>query len=106
VHLAEKLWRVDARVSHHQIIRIPDGRACFLREIAILDDGTVDMPPRILSIELTVVSLYALTLLDTRLTVGNDDVLKTQVVCGEQRTLATESLVFNQFHYFNVGFTL
>ena len=56
---------------------------------------TNDMPPRIFAIELTVVGLHPLTLFDARLAVSDGDVLQAQVVCGEQRPLASELLVFD-----------
>ena len=99
-HLTEELRPVDGAVLHLQVVGVPDGRARAHSEVAVLDVGAVDVPPGIFAVELAIVGLHPLALLDARLSVGDGDPLQPQVVLGEQRALASKSLVFNQFHCF------
>ena len=98
LHLAEELGSVDAAVGHQEVVGVPDGRARAHGEVAVVDACSVDVPPRVLAVELAVVGLDVPALLDARLSVGDGDALQAQVVLGEQGSLAAKLSVFNQFH--------
>ncbi len=94
LHLTEELRPVDDAVLHPQVVGVPDGRARARCEIAVRDDGTVDVPPWVLAEEAAIVGLHVLTLLNARLSVDDGDALKAQVVGGEKRSLTSEFFIF------------
>ena len=69
LHLSEELRAVDHAVFHHHIVAIPDGRPAFGRKIAVRNDRSVYMPPRVFAIELGRITLQILTTFDARLTI-------------------------------------
>ena len=97
-HFAEEFRAIDTTAAHHQVVGIPDGRARAHGKVAVLDEGTIDMPPGILAIEAALAGLHVLALLDATLTVGNGDILQPQVMGGKKRAFSPEFLVFDQFH--------
>ena len=97
-HLAEELRTVNATTAHHQVIRIPDGRARPFCKITIFDKGAVNVPPGVFAIETTVFRLHPLALLDTTLAIGYRDVLQSQIVGSKQWAFASEFLVFYELH--------
>jgi hypothetical protein len=60
--------------------------------------STINMPPRVFTVELTIVALHILTLLDARLTIYDGDILKPQIMCSKQWSLASKLLILNNFH--------
>ncbi len=50
-HLAKKLRAVNHAVSHHHVIAVPYSRAAAGSKIAVLYYTSVNMPPRIFSVE-------------------------------------------------------
>ena len=97
-HLAKHLRRIDHRVRHLEVVRIPEGRTAADGKTAVLDSEPVNMPERIVALEQAVDGLDVATLLDSRLTGTDDDVLESEVMRGEKRTLPSEFLILNRFH--------
>ena len=98
VHLAEELRTVDDTVLHLHVVAVPNGRAALGGEIAARDEAAVNVPPRILAIELAVVTLQIVTALDARLTVGNGYILQYSIMSTKQRTLTTETQIVYSIH--------
>ena len=96
-HLTEELRGINTTTTHHKVIGIPDSRTGIQGEIAVLYQGTVNMPPRVLPIETAMTCLNVLTLFDTTLAVCDGDILQSRVMNGEQRPFSTKLFVFNQF---------
>lgn len=98
VHLAEELRTVDDTVLHLHVVAVPDGRTALGGKIAARDKTAVYVPPRILAIELAVVTLQIVTALNARLSVGDRYILQYGVVGTEQRTLTTETQIVYSIH--------
>lgn len=98
VHLAEELRAVDDTVLHLHVVAVPDGRTALGGKIAARDETAVYLPPRVLAIELAVVTLQIVTALDARLSVGDGYILQYSVVGTEQRTLTTETQIVYSIH--------
>ena len=74
LHFAEEFRTIDGAVFHHHIVAIPDGRAAFRGEVAVGNDRTVNMPPRVLPVKLGMVAFYVLAAFDARLAVCNRNI--------------------------------
>ena len=98
VHLAEHLRPVDARVAHVHVVAVPEGRAGADVKLAAVDPEAVDMPEGILAPEAAVLCLDVATLLDGALAVADGHLFQSHVVLLEERTLALEMLILNDFH--------
>ena len=90
LHLPEEFRPVDYTVFHHHIVAIPDGRTTAFGEITTCNETVIYMPPWIFSVEFAVVTLYIAAAFYTRLAIGYRYIVKTYVVCAEERTLSSE----------------
>ena len=97
-HLAEELGGIDDAVAHDHIVAVPDGGTRADLEIAVGDERAVDVPPRVFADEAAAVGFEALAALDAALALGDGDVLEAGIVDGEEGALASEGLVFDEFH--------
>ena len=100
LHLTEELRTIDGAILHHQIVGVPDGRTRSWCKITTLYTSTINMPPGIFAIKLTVITLHTLALLDARFTINNHDILQTEIVSCKKRSLTSKFFVFYQFHCF------
>ena len=98
VHLAEEFWRIDYGVAHDHIVAVPDSRSRANLEIAVGDERTIDVPPRVFSDEAAAVCLEALAAFDSAFALSDGDVFESRVVDGEERSLASKCLVFDELH--------
>ena len=106
LHLTEELGAVYYTILHKEIIGIPYSRARTWSKITTLYTCTINMPPGIFSIKLTIITLHALALLNARFSINNRNTLQPQVVGSKQRPLASKLLILNQFHCFCLYFRL
>ena len=98
LHLAEEFGTVDDAVLHVHVVRVPDGRTRFGREIAVAYVRTLDVPQRVFALEVAVAANDVATLLDARFTKSDANVVELHVVDFEERTLSAENLVCYLFH--------
>ena len=97
-HLAEELGAVNHAIAHHHVVAIPNGRAAAWSKVATRDQAAVNMPPRVLAIELGVVTFHIVTTLDARLAVGNRDILEHHIVGAKERAFAPKGQIVNRIH--------
>ena len=73
LHLTEELRTVDDTVLHLHVIAVPDSRTASRCKIAVGDDASVNVPPRVFPVKLAVVSLYVFALFDARFPIRDGD---------------------------------
>ena len=95
LHLTEELWAIDGTIPHHKVVSIPNGRTGTWGKIATLYTRSVNMPPRILSIKLTVITLHTLALLNARFAINNHDVFQSKIVSRKKGALSPKLFSFN-----------
>ena len=98
VHFAEHFRRVDDRIFHRQMVRIPQCRTPADSKIAVLNRETVHMPKRIVPFKAAVRRHDITTLFDGRFAGKDCHVVQMQVVRGKQRTFTAKFFVFYQLH--------
>ena len=98
IHLTEEFRPVDDTVLHCHIVAVPDSRAGTDSEIAIRNQATVHMLPRILAVETTIIGFHIVAALDSWFSVNYLYILKTNVFYSEKRPLATELLISDNLH--------
>ena len=65
--IVQKIAEYTAKVQDiHRMITIPDGGTALWGEVAVGDEGTIHMPPRVFAIKLGMVAFYVLAALDAR----------------------------------------
>ena len=92
-HLTEKLGGVNDRILHTKVTSVPDGRPGLRRKVTAVYQCPVNMPPRVLTIKLTVNGLHVAALLDGRFTIGDGNVIQPHIAGAKQRTFATILLI-------------
>jgi hypothetical protein len=68
--------------------------------MAMVHLQAVDMPQGVSALKFTIVAFYPITVFEGRFTIGHRYILQSQFAGSEQRSLATKTLIFNQFHRF------
>lgn len=98
VHLAEHLRGFHPCIGHHEVFRIPQRCPCPFGKEAVPDCETVYVPKRVFPFETAIDSYDVGTLFQCGLSGVDRYVVQLEVMCGEQRTFATEFGMFDLLH--------